>query len=125
MMESLKMWARNQLLPVWSLHSSLRKYSNTLSNRQVKRSLLNMLTLAIWSHDANTWRSDHLSALAIYCREQHQKPVGISWVRELRNLIANEAAAEQNQRTGKHGKSTQIYAVEAQELARKNLTGSY
>jgi hypothetical protein len=32
--------------------------------------------------------------LAIYCREQHQEPVSINRVRELRNQIANEAAAE-------------------------------
>lgn len=32
--------------------------------------------------------------LAIYCREQHQEPVSIVRVRELRNQIANEAAEE-------------------------------
>jgi transposase len=32
--------------------------------------------------------------LAIYCREQHQEPVSIARVRELRNRIANEAAEE-------------------------------
>ena len=46
--------------------------------------------------------------LAIYCREQHQEPVSISRVRELRNQIANEAAAEQNQRTSKRSKSNKI-----------------
>jgi hypothetical protein len=46
--------------------------------------------------------------LAIYCREQHQEPVSISRVRELRNQIANEAADEQNKRTSKHGKSNKI-----------------
>jgi hypothetical protein len=46
--------------------------------------------------------------LAIYCREQHQEPVSIFRVRELRNQIANEAAVDQNQRTNKHGKSNKI-----------------
>jgi hypothetical protein len=46
--------------------------------------------------------------LAIYCREQHQEPVSISRVRELRNQIANEAAADQNQRTSKRSKSNKI-----------------
>jgi hypothetical protein len=32
--------------------------------------------------------------LAIYCREQHQEPVSINRVRELRNQIANEAAED-------------------------------
>lgn len=46
--------------------------------------------------------------LAIYCREQHQEPVSISRVRELRNQIANEAAADQNQRTSKPSKANKI-----------------
>jgi hypothetical protein len=46
--------------------------------------------------------------LAIYCREQHQEPVSISRVRELRNKIANEAAEDQNQRTRKQGNSNNI-----------------
>jgi hypothetical protein len=46
--------------------------------------------------------------LAIYCREQHNEPVSISRVRELRNQIANEAAAEQGQRTKQQGKSNKI-----------------
>lgn len=33
--------------------------------------------------------------LAIYCREQHNEPVSIARVRELRNQIANEAVEEQ------------------------------
>jgi len=32
--------------------------------------------------------------LAIYCQEQHQDPVSIVRIRELRNQIANEAAEE-------------------------------
>jgi Transposase DDE domain len=36
--------------------------------------------------------------LAIYCREQHNESVSIARVRELRNQIANEAAAEQKAR---------------------------
>ena len=44
--------------------------------------------------------------LAIYCREQHQEPVSISRVRELRNQIANEAAEDlQNKRTRKPKKN--------------------
>ena len=46
--------------------------------------------------------------LAIYCREQHKEPVSISRVRELRNKIANEAAAELKESTRKHGKSNKI-----------------
>jgi hypothetical protein len=46
--------------------------------------------------------------LAIYCREQHQEPVSISRVRELRNQIANEAAESQGQRKSNHGKSNKI-----------------
>lgn len=41
--------------------------------------------------------------LAIYCREQHDEPVSINRVRELRNQIANEAAEIQNQRPRKQG----------------------
>ena len=46
--------------------------------------------------------------LAIYCREQHNEPVSISRVRELRNQIANEAADELKESTKKHGKSNKI-----------------
>jgi hypothetical protein len=46
--------------------------------------------------------------LAIYCREQHQEPVSISRVRELRNQIANETAESQGQRKSNHGKSNKI-----------------
>jgi hypothetical protein len=46
--------------------------------------------------------------LAIYCREQHQEPVSISRVRELRNQIANEAAEQQSQQTRKQGKTNKI-----------------
>jgi len=46
--------------------------------------------------------------LAIYCREQHEEPVSIARVRELRNQIANEAAAEQNQRKNKQAKSSKV-----------------
>ena len=46
--------------------------------------------------------------LAIYCREQHQEPVSITRVRELRNQIANEAAEDQSQRTRKQGKPNKI-----------------
>ena len=47
--------------------------------------------------------------LAIYCREQHQEPVSINRVRELRHQIANEAAADQqSQRSRKQGSSNKI-----------------
>ena len=46
--------------------------------------------------------------LAIYCREQHNEPVSISRVRELRNQIANEAAEDQRQRTKKQTKTNNI-----------------
>jgi hypothetical protein len=46
--------------------------------------------------------------LAIYCREQHNEPVSINRVRELRNQIANDAAELQSQRTRKQGKSNKI-----------------
>jgi hypothetical protein len=47
--------------------------------------------------------------LAIYCREQHQESVSIARVRELRNLIANEAAEElQRQRSRKKHKPHKI-----------------
>jgi hypothetical protein len=47
--------------------------------------------------------------LAIYCREQHQEPVSISRVRELRNQIANEAAEDlKSQRTRKTNKNKRI-----------------
>ncbi len=46
--------------------------------------------------------------LAIYCREQHQEPVSIARVRELRNQIANEAAEDQSQRARKQGKPNKI-----------------
>jgi hypothetical protein len=46
--------------------------------------------------------------LAIYCREQHDEPVSISRVRELRNQIANEAAEQQSQRTRKHNKTRHL-----------------
>jgi hypothetical protein len=52
--------------------------------------------------------------LAIYCREQHQEPVSINRVRELRNQIANEAAEQQGQRAIKQGNSnktqTKLYS---------------
>lgn len=46
--------------------------------------------------------------LAIYCREQHNEPVSISRVRELRNQIANEAAEDQKQKQRKQGNSNKI-----------------
>jgi hypothetical protein len=47
--------------------------------------------------------------LAIYCREQHDEPVSIARVRELRNQIANEAAEDlKSQRTRKPNKNKRI-----------------
>ena len=43
--------------------------------------------------------------LAIYCREQHNEPVSITRVRELRNQIANEAAELQSRPSRKQGNS--------------------
>lgn len=47
--------------------------------------------------------------LAIYCREQHQEPVSIARVREFRNQMANDAAAElEKQRTRKRRTSYKV-----------------
>ncbi len=47
--------------------------------------------------------------LAIYCREQHNEPVSIARVRELRNQIANEAAEDlKSQRTRKTNNNKRI-----------------
>ena len=47
--------------------------------------------------------------LAIYCREQHNEPVSINRVRELRNQITNEAAEDlKSQRTRKPNKNKRI-----------------
>lgn len=46
--------------------------------------------------------------LAIYCRQQHQEPVSIFRVRELRNQIANEAAQPQDTRPKIRSKSNKI-----------------
>ena len=46
--------------------------------------------------------------LAIYCRQQHQEPVSIARVRELRHQIENEAAEDQRQRTRKQSKSNKV-----------------
>lgn len=46
--------------------------------------------------------------LAIYCRQQHQEPVSIARVRELRHQIENEAAEDQRQRTKLQGKRNKI-----------------
>lgn len=47
--------------------------------------------------------------LAIYCREQHNEPVSINRVRELRNQIANEAAEDlKSQRARKPNKNKRI-----------------
>lgn len=45
---------------------------------------------------------------AIYCRQQHNEPVSISRVRELRNQIANEAAEDHRQRTNTQNKKSKV-----------------
>lgn len=57
--------------------------------------------------------------LAIYCREQHQEPVSISRVRELRNQIANETAELQGQRKSNHGKSNKIIQLKRKKRRAK------
>jgi len=46
--------------------------------------------------------------LAIYCRQQHNEPVSIFRVRELRNQIANEAAEDHRQRTRTRNKNSKV-----------------
>lgn len=58
--------------------------------------------------------------LAIYCREQHNEPVSISRVRELRNQIAREAAYDQSQRARKQGKSNKIRQLKKKKRRAKN-----
>ena len=53
--------------------------------------------------------------LAIYCRQQHNEPVSISRVRELRNQIANEAAEDHRQRA-----RTQNKKSKSERLKRKH-----
>jgi hypothetical protein len=57
--------------------------------------------------------------LAIYCREQHQEPVSINRVRELRNQMANEATVGQNQHTRSHIKSNKIRQLKRKKRGAK------
>jgi hypothetical protein len=57
--------------------------------------------------------------LAIYCREQHQEPVSISRVRELRNQIENEAAESQSLRKSNHGNSNKIRKLKRKKCRAK------
>jgi hypothetical protein len=57
--------------------------------------------------------------LAIYCREQHQEPVSISRVRELRNQIENEAAESQSLRKSSHGNSNKIRKLKRKKCRAK------
>lgn len=57
--------------------------------------------------------------LAIYCREQHNEPVSINRVRELRNQIANEAAELQSPRKRKQGKSNKIRKLKSKRRRAK------
>jgi hypothetical protein len=59
--------------------------------------------------------------LAIYCREQHNEPVSINRVRELRNKIANEAADEaKRQRTRKSSKTNKVRQLKRKKYRAKN-----
>lgn len=59
--------------------------------------------------------------LAIYCREQHNEPVSIHRVRELRNQIANEAADEaKRQRTRRSNKTNKVRQLKRKKLRAKN-----
>jgi hypothetical protein len=57
--------------------------------------------------------------LAIYCREQHNEPVSINRVRELRNQMANDAAELQGQRTRVNGKSNKIRQLRREKYSAK------
>lgn len=57
--------------------------------------------------------------LAIYCRQQHNEPVSISRVRELRNQIANEAAADHRQRTNTQNKNCKIKRLKRKQRKRR------
>ena len=59
--------------------------------------------------------------LAIYCREQHQEPVSIARVRELRNQIANDAAEELKERQAhQRRKSNKIRKLKPKRRLAKN-----
>ena len=57
--------------------------------------------------------------LAIYCRQQHNEPVSISRVRELRHQIANEVAEPQSQKTRKSGKTNKIRQLSKNAVVQK------
>jgi hypothetical protein len=57
--------------------------------------------------------------LAIYCRQQHNEPVSISRVRELRNQIANEAAEDQRQRTRPQNKKSKSERLKRKHRKRR------
>lgn len=57
--------------------------------------------------------------LAIYCRQQHNEPVSISRVRELRNKIANEAAEDHRQRTKAQNKKSKVKRLKRKQRKRR------
>ena len=58
--------------------------------------------------------------LAIYCREQHNEPVNIARVRELRNQIANEAAEQNVRQPQKHFNSNKNKRLKQKRRRAKN-----
>ena len=57
--------------------------------------------------------------LAIYCRQQHNEPVSISRVRELRHQIANEAAEDHRQRTKTQNKKSKVKRLTRKQRKRR------
>jgi hypothetical protein len=57
--------------------------------------------------------------LAIYCRQQHNEPVSINRVRELRNKIANEAAEMQKRRNQRTGQSYKVKVLRRKPTSAK------
>lgn len=57
--------------------------------------------------------------LAIYCRQQHNEPVSISRVRELRHQIANEAAEDHRQRTKTQNKKSMVNRLKRKQRKRR------
>jgi hypothetical protein len=58
--------------------------------------------------------------LAIYCRQQHNEPVSISRVRELRNQIANEAAEDNRERARTKNKNSKKKRVKRKHRKRRS-----
>jgi hypothetical protein len=58
--------------------------------------------------------------LAIYCRQQHNEPVSISRVRELRNQIANEAAEDHRQKARTQNKNSKKKRLKRKHKKRRS-----